>query len=106
MSQTTGKKRRSKEEREAARAAAALLVGRAFRCPDGLVRWITGLSTLDNFSLRWLDEREGTWFSGGTLRIDKWEGGEEVRAPQLGETFRMCGARGMVEERTVTEGRQ
>lgn len=101
MSQTLEKRKVRRGGRAAAREAAALLVGRAFRCPDGLVRWITGLSTRDYFSLRWLDERDHTWFSGGITKIDNWEGGEEVRAPQPGESYKMCGARGMVDERTV-----
>jgi hypothetical protein len=71
------------------------------------VRWIIYLSTLDNYGVRWLDERNNVWFSGGTVKIKKWQErygeAEEVRAPQPGESYLMAGATGLVETRTVAE---
>jgi hypothetical protein len=105
MIEAPQKIRRRRGEWAAARAAAALLIGRAFRCSDGLVRWITGLSTRDYFSLLWLDERTNTWFSGGIIKIHKWQelygDAEEVRGPQPGERYQLAGPTGMVDERTV-----
>ena len=95
--------RAKRGERAARREEWSLLVGRAFRCGDGLIRWITYLSTLDNFGLLWLDERTNTWFSGGTVKASKWEGGEEVRAPQPGETYKQADPMGRVGERTVQQ---
>jgi hypothetical protein len=105
MADAPKKARRKRGERAAEMEEAAHLVGRAFRCPDGLVRWITYLSTLGNYGVRWLDERDNTWCSGGTVSIRKWRewygGAEEVRAPQPGEKYQMVGATGMVDERVV-----
>lgn len=69
----------------------ALLVGRAFRCKDGLVRWITHLSTRNNFTLLWLNEEDKVWHMGGTLPAAKWQGGEEYPVPAMGEQYDMHG---------------
>lgn len=87
--------------KRAEREAAEKLVGRAFRCPDGLVRWITGLSTRGYYSLLWLDERSSTWFSGGLVRAHSWQGGVEVEAPKQGERYRLAGPMGTVDERAA-----
>jgi hypothetical protein len=76
------------------------LVGRAFRCSDGLIRWITHLSTRRYYSLLWLNEAEGVWYSGGIVKANQWEGGEEVPAPQPGQPYRIAGATGVI--RTFT----
>lgn len=90
-------------ERAARRAEASQLVGRAFRCGDGIVRWIVGLSTRDYFSLLWLDESDGrrVWHGGGIEKIDRWQGGEEVPAPRPGDRYQLAGPTGLVSERTV-----
>lgn len=89
--------------KRADREAAAQLVGKAFRCPDGLVRWITGLSTRGYYSMLWLDEKSNTWFSGGIAKVQKWHewygGAEEAPAPQAGESYLLAGAMGLAEER-------
>lgn len=78
------------------------LVGRAFRCDDGLVRWIIYLSTRRGyFSVLWRDDESEVWHSGGIIRADKWRGGQEVRAPQPGETYRLVGATGVENQRTA-----
>jgi hypothetical protein len=76
------------------------LVGRAFRCSDGLIRWITHLSTRRYYSLLWLNEAEGVWYSGGIVKANRWEGGEEVPAPQPGQPYRIASATGVI--RTFT----
>lgn len=81
---------------------AARLVGKAFRGADGLVRWITSLSTRHYYTLLWLDEQSQTWFAGGIVKVSNWEGGAEVTAPQPGERYRRAGATGLVDECTVT----
>lgn len=76
------------------------VVGRAFRCPDGLIRWITHLSTRNYYSVLWRYEYEDVWHGGGIYKANKWEGGEEVAAPQPGEPYRMAGATGIISEWT------
>src|ERR1044071_3800844 len=76
------------------------IVGRAFRGSDGLIRWITHLSTRNYYSLLWLNEADGVWHSGGIVKADKWAGGSEVAAPQPGESYRIAGATGIVSEWT------
>lgn len=86
--------------------AAAALVGRAFRCSDGLIRWITHLSTRNYYSLLWLNESEGVWFSGGIIKANKWQGGEEVVAPKPGEVYKRVGATGVTTEYTVAAAQE
>lgn len=83
------------------KADAARLVGRAFRCSDGLIRWITHLSTRGYFSLLWRQDDGDIWYSGGIVKVDKWQGGEEVRSPRPGESYKLAGATGVISERTV-----
>ena len=79
---------------------ALTLVGRAFRCSDGLVRWITHLSVRGYYSLLWRRETEDVWYSGGIVKYYRWEGGKEVPAPKPGETIRIAGATGVISEIT------
>ena len=81
----------------------AVLVGHAFRCSDGLVRWITHLSTRNYYSVLWRYETDDVWHSGGIVKADKWENGEEVAAPQPGETYRQAGATGVISERFIAK---
>ena len=68
-------------------------VGRAFRGKDGVVRWITGLSTLRNYQLLWL-RPDGTWATGGVTPAASFTAsmyfGDEVVAPQPGETYKLA----------------
>lgn len=81
--------------------AAAALVGRAFRCSDGLIRWITHLSTRNYYSLLWRYESDDVWESGGIIKADQWDGGAEVAAPKPGEAYKRVGATGVITEYTV-----
>lgn len=72
------------------------LVGKAFRCTDGLVRWVTHLSVRNYYSMLWLDERTNVWHDGGIIKADRWQGGEEVPVPT---TWLQAGATGIVSER-------
>lgn len=85
------------------------LVGRAFRGPDGIVRWVHAQSTRGLLHLRWLDELSGVWFSGGTadprtLGLETWPLRDEVPlAPKMGETFKLCGALGTTTTYRLTD---
>jgi hypothetical protein len=76
------------------------LVGGAFRCSDGLIRWATSLSTRNYLSILWLDESTGIWYSGGILKPSQLRDVivEEVKAPQAGEMIRRGSATGQVRE--------
>lgn len=80
------------------------LEGRAWRCRDGVVRWLSNLSTRGVLSIFWLDEERGVWHSGGTLHVDKFDAREyalEVAAPIAGHTIRVAGATGQISERVI-----
>lgn len=66
-------------------------VGHAFRCADGLIRWVTDQSQRGYLRFLWLDEQENVWREGSKATLDRWTGAwapvEEVRAPQHGETY-------------------
>jgi len=79
----------------------AALVGKAFRCPDGIIRWITHVSSRKYFSCLWFDEEGQNWHNGGIIKTSDWQGGEEVAAPQKGETYFLVGATGFISEKTV-----
>ena len=82
------------------------IVGRAFRCSDGLIRWITYKSRRGYYHLLWLNEQDGVWHSGYMVRSDKWQGGQEVAAPQPGETYRLAGATGVITEYIVAAAKE
>lgn len=71
-------------------------VGKAYRGADGIVRWVTSLSTRGVYSLLWLDEKNNTWWYGGKVRATEWASvdGHEVVAPQPDETYRKYGVFG------------
>jgi hypothetical protein len=81
-------------------------VGRAYKGKDGIVRWITDRSRRGKYRLMWRNDA-GQWSFGGTLNADQWPGswadGEEVPAPQPGETITVVGAMGTKSE-VVTGG--
>lgn len=76
-------------------------VGRAFRGADGLVRWIRNLSVRGYFSVNWLDETRDVWFDGGIYKADRFPLENEVPAPRVGDTFKLGGAMGLIEEYTI-----
>lgn len=79
-------------------------LGKAFRGPDGIVRWVqTRSRRRQTYRVLWLDERENVWYFGGTIHVAAWRGGEPYPAPQPGETYQMCGALGNVRS-VVAEG--
>lgn len=75
-------------------------VGRAFRSArDGTVRWITHRSDRGYYHMLWLNEKTGVWNLGGREKaadFARFYGGEEVPAPQPGETYKMAGVFGAV----------
>lgn len=85
--------------------AGADLVGRAFRCKDGIVRWVFAqTASTGNLHIRWLSEEDGVWHMGGMRDPKKWPTaehdapGDEFPAPQPGDRFKLCGALGTVSE--------
>ncbi len=79
----------------------AALVGKAFRCPDGLIRWITRLSARGYYHVLWLSEQTNVWHSGGIISAREWKATEEAPAPQAGDTYQFCEVTGVVSERTI-----
>ncbi len=81
------------------------LVGKAFRGRhDKLVRWITHRSARHNYTLLWLDEQSDIWWQGGHVRaatFDQFYGGDEVSAPQRGDTYKLAGVFGGFREVTI-----
>lgn len=78
-------------------------IGKAYRGRDGIVRWVIGRSRRGYYHLRWLNEEEGIWFNGGSIKADHWEQhglGDlgEAAAPQSGDHYRMAGVMGTVYE--------
>lgn len=74
------------------RAEVEARVGQAYRCPDGVVRWITAISRRRRYALLWLDEKTGVWRDGGTIKPEAWPDlAEPVRAPQPGEVYKHAG---------------
>ena len=85
------------------------LIGRAFRGPDGVVRWVHAQSTRGLLHLRWLNETSGVWFAGGTIiprdmTSEKWPLRDEVPlAPKMGDVFKLCGALGTTTTYRLTD---
>jgi hypothetical protein len=104
MDTKTDKALRAETTRSAARSRkqkAEALIGKAFLGPDGLVRWVTGLSVRGYLHELWLDGRTGVWHTGGGCKLEAWEkyhAGPEVPRPLPGETYKRAGATGMVSE--------
>lgn len=70
------------------------LVGRAFRCRDGVVRWVVGQTpSTRNLHLRWFAEDSEVWHHGGSVHPKSWLADErggpdaEVPTPRPGETY-------------------
>lgn len=77
-------------------------VGKAYRDPDGIVRWCISKSTRNLYQFWWRAEKDQEWYSGSKERSipDSWE---EVPAPQPGETIIRMDYFGMPHETTVPE---
>lgn len=87
------------------------MVGRAWRCADGVIRWVVGrTASTGNLHVLWLGEDSGVWYPGGTRKPKDWQqderGGplEEVKAPQPGEEYAYCGYTGLRTTRRVSGG--
>lgn len=85
-------KRASKTEALQAR------VGHAFRGADKLVRWVVHLSERRIYTMLWHDEERNVWHYGGKVKASEWTdshyAGDEVPAPQPGDTYRKIGVFG------------
>lgn len=77
-------------------------VGKCYRGPDGVVRWVTHQSKRGMLHMLWQDER-GAWHDGGSLRPRQMIAvlGDEVPAPDPGSTIRVVGPTGTVSEHVV-----
>ena len=77
-------------------------VGKAYRGKDGLIRWITGVSTRRYYQLLWREEADTIWQFGGIAIAKEWPGsiadGVELPAPQMGDTYLKATALGGVRE--------
>lgn len=74
-------------------------VGRAYRCSDGIVRWVVHRSTRGYYHLLWLEEERGVWFEGGKIKdrdatFAAFENAKPYPAPAAGETFTKMGVYG------------
>lgn len=83
-------------------------VGRAYRCADGIVRWVTHRSRRGYFHLLWLEEERGVWFDGGKMKrgdatFAAFEGAAHYPAPGPGETYTKIGVYGHPRELRVEE---
>lgn len=76
--------------------------GQAYRCPDGLVRWVQHESSRGIYSVLWLDEERKVWYWGGKYRKHEWPGGEPYPAPQPGDTYTLMGVYGQPREMVVS----
>lgn len=79
--------------------------GKAYRCPDGVTRWVTGVSTRGYLQLRWRDD-SGAWCNGGIMKLERWlkfwpSGCVEIPAPQPGEVIQVLTPMGFYEQRQV-----
>lgn len=58
-------------------------VGKAYLCPDGLIRWVTSQTENGRYQLLWRFENRDHWNLGGEINAAQWGGGIEVEAPPL-----------------------
>lgn len=83
-------------------------VGEAYRCSDGIVRWVTHRSRRGYFHLLWLEEGRGVWFDGGKMKggdatFATFDGAEPFPAPGPGETYVKVGVYGTPRECRVED---
>lgn len=80
----------------------AARVGKAYRCSDGIVRWVIHMSTRGIYHLLWFEDIKQVWYSGGSVRADRWDeemvNAVEVESPPKGSTYLRAGATGIVSE--------
>ena len=79
------------------------VVGKAYRCTDGIVRWVTYQSRRGYFHLLWLEEERGVWYSGGKMKsgdatLAAFEDAGPYPAPQPGESYVLMGVYGTPRE--------
>lgn len=83
-------------------------VGRAYRCADGIVRWVTHRSTRGYYHLLWLEEERNVWFEGGKMKdgdatFAAFEEAEIHSAPRPGEAYTKMGVYGRPRECRVPD---
>ena len=74
-------------------------LGRAYRCSDGIVRWVVHRSKRGYYHLLWLEEERGVWFEAGKMRegdatFSAFAQAESFPSPEPGGTFTKMGAYG------------
>lgn len=76
-------------------------VGKAFRCKDGVTRWVQHQSVRGLLHVRHLEESSNVWHLGGRWKVGDFEqlACEEVDPPS-GEVLE-CGPTGVITMRTV-----
>jgi hypothetical protein len=81
----------------------SVIVGKAFRCKDGVVRWVVHRSKRGRLHLRWLDEENQIWHFGSTISEEQFKVQiqHETLAPQPGDVFYLCGILGVVSKERV-----
>lgn len=75
------------------------MVGRAWRCLDGVVRWVIDrTASTGNLHVLWLGEDTGVWYPGGCYHpkdllalIGPLNLAHEYKPPQPGEEYTYCG---------------
>ena len=82
------------------------LIGRAFRFnEDGIIRYVTGMSTRGYLHMLWMDEATATWFTGYPILFTEWMKISKTEViPPVGNQL-VCGVTGIVSERDITLGR-
>ena len=86
------------------RAMAKKLIGRAFRFEeDGIIRYVTGLSTRGYLHMLWLNEATTTWFTGYPILFTEWTDIKMVEVTPPEGKQKRCGVLGSISERKLTE---
>jgi hypothetical protein len=71
-------------------------IGNAYLCSDGLIRWITGRSIRDYYSILWREQDSDVWHHGGVVHADEWQEGTRVENPT--GKFKVMGSTGRLLE--------
>ena len=105
MSETQPQSRRDASGGEARPESGRVELGRAYRCADGIVRWVVHRSRRGYFHLLWLVAKleRGVWYSGGKMKsgdatFAAFSNAEPYPAPQPGETYVQMGVYGTPRE--------
>lgn len=83
------------------------MVGRAWRCLDGVVRWVIDrTASTGNLHILWLGEDTGVWYPGGCYTAKEMRAAigllgpdTEYKPPQPGEEYTYCGTGNQVTRR-------